>query len=200
MRKKQSMLKRLDNPYFFISIALVIVVIAFVFSSPRISSAFFLFKRESAFNSFLKETKSNNQIDPRKFWEFRDLYSPGYIKFSNTGIDKSDISSTLNKLALDPQNVNLYFSKFDSRNLESLDGLTIESKIDKVIKNENLNIKSVLFKNSNTIIFNDAGNQTYIIFILPVSEMKKANGFFDYGEDQKILNGKNWIDITKLNN
>ena len=40
-------------------------------------------------------------------------------------------------------------------------------------------------------------NLIYISFILPISEMRKANGYFDYsGKDKKFLEGKNWLNKT----
>ncbi len=200
MKEKQSRSIKLDNPFVYILVALIIISIAFIFISPRISSYIFPFKRTAELNSFVNQAKSENHIDPRKFWEFRDLYSNGYFKFSNKGLDKSEATEALEELNINPQNVDIYFSKFDSRNLESIDGLTKKNTVDDLFSEKDLNIKKILFKNSNSIIFKNAQDQTYIIFILPVSEMKKANGFFNYADDKNILSGKNWIDITRIRN
>lgn len=43
------------------------------------------------------------------------------------------------------------------------------------------------------------GKVTEIIFIKPISEMKKANGFFDYNDkDKKLLEGKYWFVYTTI--
>lgn len=43
------------------------------------------------------------------------------------------------------------------------------------------------------------GNETRIYFIKSISEMKKANGFFDYKDkDAKMLENKNWYVVTKI--
>jgi predicted nucleotidyltransferase len=57
-----------------------------------------------------------------------------------------------------------------------------------------------IFKNEKSIIYKNEKGQIFIIFVLPVAQMKRANGFFDYeGVDKKTLNGENWIDITRVN-
>lgn len=39
-----------------------------------------------------------------------------------------------------------------------------------------------------------------IVFIKPISEMKRANGFFDYNDkDKKLLEGKYWLVVTIIN-
>lgn len=200
MVKKQSISTKLDNPYIFITISIIVVFLAFIIFSPRISSAIFPFKRQMELSNFTNQAKSENRIDPRRFWEFREFYSPGFFKFSNQGINESESSSLLSDFKINPQNVNIYFSKFDSKNLDSLDGLTTKTKINEILNKNDLDVKQTLFENSNTLIYKNSNDQTYIIFILPITEMKKANGFFDYTEDKKILQGKNWIDITKINN
>lgn len=43
-------------------------------------------------------------------------------------------------------------------------------------------------------------NTTDIVFIKPISEMRKANGFFDYQDkDKKLVTGKFWLVVTIVN-
>ena len=59
------------------------------------------------------------------------------------------------------------------------------------------NEKKVLFTNQTTQIFYDTEGVLRIIFVKPIAEMRKANGFFDYTDkEQKLLNGQYWLDET----
>lgn len=51
----------------------------------------------------------------------------------------------------------------------------------------------------NKISINKNKNNTDIVFIKPLSEMKRANGFFDYKDkDKKLLEGKFWLVVTSI--
>lgn len=55
-----------------------------------------------------------------------------------------------------------------------------------------------MYQNTNELIAS-SGKTTYIYFIKPISEMSKANGFFDYkDQDKKLLETKNWYVETKI--
>lgn len=199
MDKKQSIIQKLNNPFYFLTIALIIIVVTFALFSPRVSSALFPFKRDAVFNQFIEQTKKVSSIDPQKFWEFREFYSPGYFEFSEKGVGKESREKALGKLEALPKAVDLYFSIFRSKHLISIEGLTKEASLDEVLNKDKSDIQSVLFEDSRSIIYKNAGGETYIIFTLPISEMRKANGFFEYdGKDKELVKDKNWFTITKL--
>ncbi len=199
MDKKQSILRKFDNPYYFLTIALAVITVSFLLFTPRVASSIFPFKRAMVFDGFLKNTRQVNSIDPQKYWEFREFYSPGYFDFSDKGIDATKVSNALQKLNISPQDISIYFAKFNSKHLISLDGLTKDRALSEVFDKSKAGIKEVLFENSNSIIYKNNQDQTFVVFLLPISEMKKANGFFDYeNKDKNLLKDKNWFDITKL--
>lgn len=199
MNKKQSISGKLNNPFYFLTLALIIISLCFVFFTPKVTSSLFPFRRDMVFNSFLQNTRKTNVIDPQKYWEFREFYSPGYFDVSTKGIDLQKINTTLRELNASPTNISVYFSKFNSRHLVSLEGLTKNSFLSEVFNKNKTDIKKVLFENSTSIIYKNNQNQTYVIFILPISEMEKANGFFDYNsKDKDLLKDMNWFNIAKL--
>ena len=199
MSKKQSVLEKINNPYYFLTASLAIIVLTFAFFTPKVSSSLFPFKRDMVFNNFLNSTKNENTIDPQKFWEFREFYSPGYFYFNDQGINNSLIADSKSQLGINPSEISLYFSRFSSNHSLSLDGLTSAKSLNQVFDISQADMKKLLFQNSNSLIFKDSNNQTYVVFILPESEMQKANGFFDYqGKDKNLLKNKNWFSITKL--
>lgn len=199
MDKKQSITQKISNPFYFLTIALIVITIIFALFTPRISSSLFPFKRAMVFNQFVRQTKQNNLIDPQKFWEFREFYSPGYFEFSDKGVGPDKLATALRELEVLPQGIDLYFSVFNSRHLVSVEGLTEKTSLNEVLNKNELDIQSVMFEDSRSIIYKSIKSKTYIVFILPISEMRKANGFFEYdGKDKKLLKDKNWFSITEL--
>lgn len=53
-----------------------------------------------------------------------------------------------------------------------------------------------VYQAPNELIATNA-KEVVIYFIKPISEMKRANGFFDYkNKDKKLLSNKNWFVTT----
>ncbi len=58
--------------------------------------------------------------------------------------------------------------------------------------------KNVLFPKEQVRISKDAKTMQ-ISFVVPVTEMKKAIGYFDYNEkDKELVKDKYWMDITLI--
>jgi hypothetical protein len=88
---------------------------------------------------------------------------------------------------------------FSSQKLESLDMLTKQLSLGKLIDQNQLQKKNVIFANSNSLIYQQDSKTIKIIFLLSNSDMQKANGFFDYkGNDKHLTEGESWFNITSL--
>ena len=175
---------------------MIVITICFVIFAPRVSALLFSPKREMTFNSFLDKTKQEQKINPQEFWKFREFYSPGYFELKDQGLDNSEIKSATQEIGLSPNDV-IFTSLFRSKHSISLDGLTENETLGEVV---DLNsIQNVTFQNENSAIFTNNSGETIMIFLLPISEMKKANGFFEYdGKDKELLENKYWFSITKI--
>lgn len=197
MNKKQSIFLKLNSPVVFLTFLMAVITVAFIIFSPRASSLLLPAKRDVTFNNFLENSKKNGQINPQEFWKFREFYSPGYFKLMNQGLEKAEIETALQNIGIEPKKIDNYSSLFVSRHSISLDGLTKEDSLSSTVS---INMfQNILFKNKNSVIFKNKNGETFIIFLLPVSEMKKANGFFDYeGKDKNLLENKNWFSLTKI--
>lgn len=197
MNKKQSIFLKLNNPVYFLVLLIIVITICFVIFTPRVSALLFSPKREMTFNSFLNKTKQEQKINPQEFWKFREFYSPGYFELKDQGLENSEVQSAINEIGLIKPNDVIFTSLFRSKHSISLDGLTENETLDKVI---DLNsIQNIAFQNDHSAIFTNNSGETIMIFLLPISEMKKANGFFEYdGKDKELLENKYWFNITKL--
>ncbi len=195
MNKKQSIFLKLHNPVYFLALLMILITICFVIFTPRVSALLFSPKREMTLNSFLDKTKQEQKINPQEFWKFREFYSPGYFELMDQGLENSEVNSAINEIGLEPKGV-AFTSLFKSKHSISLDGLTENESLSEII---DLNsIQNIAFQNEHSMIFTN-NNKTIMFFLLPISEMKKANGFFEYdGKDKELLENKYWFNITKI--
>jgi hypothetical protein len=201
MGKIQNISKLFKGNFLFFSLIIIIIVILFVSLSPKISSQLFPLKREAILNKFIDSTKQNGKIDPQEYWKFREFYSPGYFIFSKNGIDKVLISKTKEKIGIkyDEKGVSLTFLTFSSPYLDSLDMLTARTSLDMIIDKSKLPTKNIIFSNKNCLIYKESPKIIKMIFLLSIDEMKKANGFFNYGaEDKTIMKNENWLNATVM--
>ncbi len=205
MFKIQKAIKWIKSDFGFLVIVFILVISLFLIFSPKISSELFAFKRQAILNDFLSNTKSSGKIDPQKYWEFREFYSPGSFIFSRTGLPENKISYLDKKLdfAYNKKAIDDYFLYFSTPGLSSLDMLTKKTGLNLLIDSNKVSANQIIFKNENSIIYKKDKQDLVIIFLLSNSEMQKANGFFDYKDkDKTITQGENWFNMTivKTNN
>lgn len=200
MNKTQNFLKLKINDLFFFIILFAIIVLSFVALSPKISAKLFNFKREILLNEFIKDTKTNG-INPQEYWRFREFYSPGYFNFSKDGIKNPLLEQAKEKIGIkyNDKNIDLTFLVFFSPRINSLDMLTTQTDLSKVIGEKHLVKEQIIFMNKNSLIYKEGQGTIWITFLLSTDEMKKANGFFDYKDrDKEITQGKKWLNITSI--
>lgn len=184
----------IENPYILPILFLVIIFFSFIFFTPKISSSLFPQKRQMLLQNFIRDTKTEGEINSQAYWELREFYSPGSLKFSREGLNVKTWKIPLR------QTQDLFpFLLFTSPYLESVDNLTTIKKMEEIVDIDKLGATQILFKNENSIIF-QTDKTVKIIFLLSEQEMRKANGFFEYNEkDKKLTEGKHWFNVTLIN-
>lgn len=190
-----------NNDLIFFIVLFFIITGLFVLLTPKISSRLFPFVRQARWNSFITQTLSEGNINPQKFWEFREFYSPGYYTFDRNGLDKLTLSKAQNiiNIPLNIQYIDRFFITFTSPQLTSIEALTTANNLSKVVNLNSLNKNFILLSKKNQIIYKNK-QTVYLFFLKTNKEMKTANGFFDYNnQDKNIIKGKCWLDITMIN-
>lgn len=143
---------------------------------PKIAVRIFPIKKTALWKSFVAKTIADKKIDPKAFWEFREFYCPGYFRFNRNASSSP-------------------FLEYNCDALKSSDSFTLQNTIAPFLQEQP---QDIIFQNDSSIIFQKQ-NTAFIIFILPVEEMEKANGFFDYKEkDKELVKGKFWVNITSV--
>lgn len=186
------------NDLYFILLLALITLVAFVTLTPKISSSLFPQKRDKVLNSFISKTQQENNLDERNFWKFREFYSPGYFDFNKNGLDSEKINNAEKKLKIAfvdtaTRSAHLFFN---SQLVESIDYLTPASQLKEIVALPN---SQAIFQNNESVIYKNADESLTIIFLKPLDEMRRANGYFEYeGKDKELVQDKYWLNITKI--
>ena len=195
MRKKQNLL-------FLIGLSFTLITI-YLFLNPKLSSYINPYKRKTLWNNFLNQTLENKEVNSKSFWKFREFYYPGNIIFEDKGLLRKEIDKKLREnfsISLQKDKYFYPFMMFQSDKIISIEALVKVNKINEILINStNVNNKIIL-QDSSTLIYNSTSNNTIVIFIKPVKDMIKANGYFDYKQnDKELLKDKYWLVISKVN-
>lgn len=154
--------------------------LAYSLLQPRISGLF-PFIREAKLQAFLNSIEKSKSISSQEFWQFREFYYPGSVTLDRNGIEGK----------IKP----LLFFQFRSKYMLSSEYLITTSDLNQIIpfgENYIINVeRSYAYKISD--------KNVEIIFIKPISELTKANGFiYEKDQDKKLVEGKYWLVITKI--
>jgi hypothetical protein len=178
---------------FFLS-AFFIISLSFIFFVPKVSSRIIPFRQEATLQSFLQKTITSEKINGQEYWKFREFYSPGHFDFNEKGLDGKDVAITLKELGANSSD-DRFFLKFNSSDLVSLDGVSQKDSIKQAIGD----IKGNVLIDKDDLLIIEQGDAVLIAFILPYSEMIKANGFLDYNKKElDYLKETNWLNITRI--
>ncbi len=193
--------KTKNKSIFFLNILLVIIILFSGFSilTPKISSRLYAQKREILLNDFLSNLKKDGKIDGQKYWQFREFYSPGSFIFNRKGLSDKDLDETFAKLGVSKSFFaqDLFFLKYDSRRVSSIDMLSHDSILKSTSEMVTGEEDGIVQSGKNYLLIERSEQNYLLFFILPESDMKKSNGFFDYVEkDKELVKGKYWKNIS----
>lgn len=185
------------RPILVILLLSVIIIVSFLLFVPKVSSRLFPIKQQILWERFRNETLTKG-FNPQTYWEFREFYSPGYFIYNKTA-SINEITQSLKTYQINSPASFLTLLTFHSPRLSSIDTLTTHSKLDDILENSPLMQAVTIYRTENARIFLETKKVIVITFILPVSEMQKANGFFDYrDEDKELVKNKFWFNVTRI--
>lgn len=176
---------------------LLIIVITWVTLTPALSNTLFPPIRQQKLSNFITTLKQTQKLDPQTYWQFREFYTPGTSTFSNTYQISpeqipNDVSQVLNPLK-DQASISP-FLVFNSSRIHSLDALTAKSLDLLTYTNSST---QYLVKTPHLLLSEDEQNY-YLVSLLPTTEMKKANGFFQDDTNSPYFDNKYWLDVAVI--
>lgn len=185
--------------YTFPLIILLLTLLVFIFYHPGIRPKWDQKYRINLFNNFLQNTIKQNQINPQAYWLFRERYSPGTFKPNQNAVGFFQTFKITSLQESKTTDLLYYNSSF----FMSTDSVTKDKTILNKIKE--LNTEKVLL-NTTTVFVTESKNEINsklkkinLWFLLPIEEMKLANGFFDYTTDElKLLEDSFWFNHSEI--
>ena len=179
----------LKNFYYPFVIILGLVTI-FLITHPRTQHIFFPQHKQEQLNLLLQQTQKNHDINLYSYWEFREFYAPGSFQYQENGI-----SNTQNEM------ISL-FKHIDASATPQL--LFISSKVISVGgKTKTQALSSQQYTPNDilrlpSIILTDNTETVTMIFIKPVAEVKKVNGFLQHQQNNDEKRGDMWLEVTQI--
>lgn len=197
-REITAMKNRYSASKFFLSIILLIIVLSlgFIILSPKISSRVIQAKRDVLWDKFYDQNIESGLVDGKRFWEFREFYSPGSFVFKKEGLSGKEITGSIysDEIAQFNFKKDYFFLHYKSEKIESIEGLTNINSIERLLNKYSFFKKRIINRGSNFVLIDGSNKRYMLLALLKNDELKKANGFFDYTEeDKELVNGKNWL-------
>ncbi len=157
--------------------------------------------RTKVLTDLLTKLKADKSLDGQAFWQTREFYYPGSLKYSHDGFKNNEIEPIIKKInvTMKPDNNRIPFLMYRSDKWISADFLVSSSTISDHVTMKQLNNETIL-KTSTEWIYYEDENTLVIIFTKNIDEMQKSNGYFDYpGHDKEYLKDKYWLSVSTIN-
>ncbi|MEO6509129.1 MAG: hypothetical protein ABIO02_04185 [Patescibacteria group bacterium] len=195
--KTRNLIKYYTSFWFYLILVLAFCLVVFY---PRFSSTLFSFKREQSWSQYEQQIKQTKKMDPQAYWKFREFYNNGNFTYKPEGFDEKTVNAILKRMEVPvyADQINKTFLIYNSDKFTSIDALVTSQFLNQIIDPKNVQL--VTYNSGDNYFILKNSNKYVLVFILPVSEMQKANGYIEYREPsvQKELEGKYWLNISEI--
>lgn len=187
------------SPFVLAGAILSLCIVLFIFLQPHIAAYLLPFKRQELVRHFVSEVTDKKKLSGQEYWTFREFYSPG-----DSVLDKSyHLSANQMPLSLGPlyNGISLKvhsapFMVFTAPYMQSVDAFVGESAS---LQDVPAVLGQHILVRTNKLILSENATSYTLLFILPISEMQKTNGFFNYTQPEKdFMQGKQWLGIAHI--
>ena len=172
---------------------LIVIILGAITTQPKISSLLWEPIRAKHLERFMNQLHSSKKFDMRKYWEFREFYSPGIHKFNSKIIGFGETYVLIDL----PHRIQTLLW-YESPKIQSWDMIiamnTDLEKFKKEIVEESTSSAQMIFQEKEVMLFKKKDNMIHLISIKPTKSMEDVIGFFDYRtNEQKLLDNKWWV-------
>lgn len=179
----------------------IVIVALFVLLQPKFSAYLFPFKRQAMWKEFQHTVATTRQVDGQTFWKFREFYYPGSFTFEPNGFGKELTAQKAKELSITllPQATASAFLIYESGKFNSMEALVNPGDLAATVKDDGFKDYEEGSGDSSYSMLR-SGNKVRIVFVKPVSEMVKANGYFDMKnkQDAARIEGKYWLSVSEI--
>lgn len=179
----------------------IVILGLFVFTQPKLSAYLFPFKRQAMWKEFRQTVVDAKAIEGQTFWKFREFYYPGSFTFEPNGFGKELTAQKAKELSITllPQATASAFLIYESGKFNSMEALVNPGDLAATVKDDGFKDYEEGSGDSSYSMLR-SGNKVRIMFVKPVSEMVKANGYFDMKnkQDAARIEGKYWLSVSEI--
>lgn len=134
-------------------------------------------------------------IDPQRYWLFRERYSPGTMRVNTEAVS---MMQTYRITQTHPSGTT-ELMKYESPRLLSSEHITTQTDALTQFRQKLPQSAQILDESSTYIVAELPEKKVVVAFQMPISEMKTANGFFDYlPAEEELLSGTKWFTVTYI--
>lgn len=151
-------------------------------------------QHQTYLTEYLESVTTKQTIDPQEFWQFRQTYSPGHFTINEQAITHGQ-TYTLTALTGDITPLLSYHSS----SITSTDSLVKNTVDNQTLLESEAFAEVLVASNSLSVSRDSAARKIRLAFTATPSEMRKANGFFDYtATEQELLEKVLWYNVTVI--
>lgn len=150
------------------------------------------------FQEYKKSLERDLTVEPQQFWEIREFYGKGDILFSKDSLDKDKVRSALHNIGISLKDPAAKpFMLYVSPRWITIDSFVSSTDIIKLV---DLQDQKITKGTTTNIYIDDQDNKKIVLlFVKPISELEKANGYFDYKQwDKELLKDKYWLSASVI--
>lgn len=198
--------KKLQNRGVVFFLSLGVVLLALFFLHPHFRSLVLgPAMRDAQLDRFVHNTKTNQELSLRSFWQFREEYSPGSFTFDPGVVHLG--TQVIRNLPETGQPLHTFTSRHSvSRDfvVQRDDSRPLSEQAEEFLASQT-NIQAdqeqteVLYQDETSRIFRTANGNTILFFFRPIEDLMGVDGLFDYTRpERELLQNTFWVNITEL--
>ncbi len=188
-------LRSIPQVYTVRLVILLASILSYVFLQPTILSIWNPLYRRQLLTQFLSHTQNAQMIDPQRYWLFRERYSPGTMRVNTEAVS---MMQTYRITQTHPSGTT-ELMKYESPRLLSSEHITTQTDALTQFRQKLPQSAQILDESSTYIVAELPEKKVVVAFQMPISEMKTANGFFDYlPAEEELLSGTKWFTVTYI--
>lgn len=157
---------------------------------PTIVSMWNPWYRQQLIHRFLDTIVTTQTLDAQELWLFRERLSPGSMTFNTAAVD---MFQTYRIVAVEPEKDTLLMT-FTSAALRSTDTLTKNQYALDEVQKQLPEGTTVRTRTPQLLLAELPDKSMFLSALMPLSELKRANGFFDYlPSEEEQIRGAAWL-------
>jgi hypothetical protein len=182
-------------PYYFLLLAIPVITLFSLV--PKIAVRIQPQIRQQQLAAFITKLKTENAIDARGFWQFREFYAPGSFTYPAQTADLAAGLILKNAPRCTFKTPILYYY---SANMVSQESIVSEHDWQQYLAVRLNPSDRVILKNETTLFYQETNGTYHLVFAKPGSEMMRTNGFYSYTEPETAqMRHSYWISESVFN-